>query len=438
MDATGDIVAGGQFRANMAEGEASEGGHLPLVSRVDSCMTIREGTLDDLAWMDQLQKAERAALGFLPWTALREKVERNEVLVADVIGKPAGYLIASDRYQKRDELGLITQMNVDPLYRGHLVAAALLQAQFDRSAYGCKLYSCWCAQDLEANRFWESMGFVAIAFRSGKVEVKARKSVAPHPCGGLGPDAEHGKDAVAPEETSEVRTRVHLFWQKRIRPGDTGVGATAWWYPAKTDGGQLRADRIALPIPPGTHWRDVEAVAVPEVEVEVEMETSPDREGGESAPEDDAEHELKFVPRKKWPTGIEERDGKVYRGDKRLMTIAMIKAEQGAAENGMWYMPEGVEVVKEMPEPEIIKPKAKRPRSKRVKQTPAKTVDPAFVAWSRELRDRWLEEVELEPTLLMAANPKYDVRRSAKRSMRQLTGERPMSMKALPAYRQAA
>ncbi|MEM1011206.1 MAG: GNAT family N-acetyltransferase [Planctomycetota bacterium] len=400
-------------------------------------MAIREGTLDDLAWIDKLQKAERAALGFLPWTALREKVERNEVLVADVIGKPAGYLIASDRYQKRDELGLITQMNVDPLYRGNLVAAALLQAQFDRSAYGCRLYSCWCAQDLEANRFWEAMGFVAIAFRTGG----GRKDEG----GGMREEGQNQKSGVGPSSlrphpfSLSPSPRVHLFWQKRIRPDDK---TTAWWYPAKTDGGQLRADRIALPIPPGTHWRDVEAVAVPEVEVEKGLRDE-GTEGQRDADECPSEPSVPLslspsVPSVRYPRGIEERDGKVYRGEKRLMTIAMIKAEQGAAENGMWYMPEGVEVVKEMPEPEIIKPKAKRPRAKRVKQTPARTVDPAFVAWSRELRDRWLEEVELEPTLLMAANPKYDVRRSAKRSMRQLTGKWPMSVKALPAYRQAA
>jgi hypothetical protein len=217
---------------------------VPIVPRAK--ITIRPGTLDDLPFIDRLQKADSRALGFLPWQALVGKVELGQVLVAcasegvdsgqlleasadggeegvareaewpvasadgagvDVIDAPSppsavdagtraqlatrhsslttpapratghsplatpptpvGYIIAADRYQKRDEIGYVTQVNVLPGYRRHLVAAALLQAQFDRSATGCKLYCCWCAQDLPANAFWEAMGFVPIAFRAG-------------------------------------------------------------------------------------------------------------------------------------------------------------------------------------------------------------------------------------------------------------------------------
>ena len=110
-------------------------------------------------------------------------------------------------------------MCVVPEYRRSLVAAHLLKAQFERSAYGCKLYCCWCAQDIEANRFWESMGFVPIAFRAG----------------------------------SEKRDRLHIFWQRRVRVDDV---ETPWWFPSETTGGMMDASRIALPIPPGMHWTD--------------------------------------------------------------------------------------------------------------------------------------------------------------------------------------
>ena len=53
-----------------------------------------------------------------------------------------GYLIGCDRYFKRDDVGIIYAINVVPDYRRSFVAAALLKAQFDRSAYGCKLYCC--------------------------------------------------------------------------------------------------------------------------------------------------------------------------------------------------------------------------------------------------------------------------------------------------------
>jgi hypothetical protein len=126
---------------------------------------------------------------------------------------------------KRDELGVIYQLNVVPGAQRKLVGASLIQAVFDRSAYGCRLYCCWCAQDIEANHFWESLGFVPLAFRAG----------------------------------SDKKRRVHIFWQKRINDGDQ----TPWWYPFKTDQGALRADRIVFPIPPGVHWSEVRAVETP-------------------------------------------------------------------------------------------------------------------------------------------------------------------------------
>lgn len=100
-----------------------------------------------------------------------------------------------------------------------------LKAQFQRSAYGCRLYCCWCAQDIEANRFWEALGFVPLAYRAG----------------------------------SEKRRRVHIFWQKRIREADD---QTPWWFPSQTQGGSME-DRLVLPIPPGTHWSEQMPLLLP-------------------------------------------------------------------------------------------------------------------------------------------------------------------------------
>src|ERR1700759_2153209 len=110
-------------------------------------------------------------------------------------------------------------MNVVPAHQRGLIGATLVKAMFDRAAYGCKLFCCWCAQDIEANRFWESIGFVPLAFRAG----------------------------------SEKKSRVHIFWQRRIREGDT---TTPYWFPSQTGGGSIREDRLVLPIPPGMKWDD--------------------------------------------------------------------------------------------------------------------------------------------------------------------------------------
>src|SRR5206468_12534264 len=67
-----------------------------------------------------------------------------------VVPTPVGYCIGNDKYLKREELGVIFQLNVAPGKQRHLVGASLVQAMFDRAAYGCKLFCCWCAQDMDA------------------------------------------------------------------------------------------------------------------------------------------------------------------------------------------------------------------------------------------------------------------------------------------------
>jgi hypothetical protein len=87
---------------------------------------------------------------------------------------------------------------------------------------------------LEANHFWESIGFVPLAFRAGSRG-----------------QAQGGR---------RKEGRIHIFWQKRIREGDV---STPYWFPSKTDGGALKEKRIVLPIPPGTHWSDAKPMVVP-------------------------------------------------------------------------------------------------------------------------------------------------------------------------------
>ena len=208
-------------------------------------VSIRPATAGDLPFIDALQKKQSKQVGFLHAATLRGKLELGHVLVADVGGVPAGYLIGCDRYFKRDDVGVVYQINVVPELRRSLVAAALLRAQFERSAYGCRLYCCWRAQDIEANRFWEAMGFVPLAFRTGSRTRGAKGT-----------------------------PRVHVFWQKRIRAGDD---VTPWWFPSQTDGGSLREGRIVLPIPPGTHWSEAVSLVLPGTEEAESAEATPKR-----------------------------------------------------------------------------------------------------------------------------------------------------------------
>jgi hypothetical protein len=220
-----------------------------------------------------------------------------------------------------------------------LIGATLVKEVFARSAYGCRLYCCWCAQDLDANYFWESLGFVPIAFRAG----------------------------------STGKKRVHIFWQRRI---DTVTPSpnhpvTPYWYPFQTNSGAIREDRIVFPIPPGVHWKDVRAVAVPRKELSVV-----------SGP-------LSVVKTKN--NGRRTTDNG-HVGKVGILVGGRIKyvAKPGYVE------------------PVEKKPVAKPKREPKVK-APAVKIDPKYLAAARELRDRYLEHVN---SGVLPSQGKYDVGRA--------------------------
>jgi hypothetical protein len=337
----------------------TSGSSVPLpLPRV--AINIRPGTMDDLPFIDALQKKHTKQVGFMPTKQFEGKVKAGHVLIAEEVASgqlpvasdsggsgtvlatnnsqlatPVGYCIGNDQYFKRDDVGIIYQMNVVPGKQRGFVGATLLKAQFDRSAYGCRLYCCWCAQDIEANRFWESMGFVPLAFRTGSA-ARGRKGGA----------------------------RVHIFWQKRIRAGDT---TTPWWFPSQTGGGSIREDRLVLPIPPGTHWSDAKPIVLPQESAGTKVLIAENKTRSKRIPSQHSE-------------------------------LATQNSPAPRALGGWSFTP---------PAP------AKRKKNAGGALTPRKKVknDPKLVAAARELRDRWLEKVNQEGYQLEGRG-KYEVSRA--------------------------
>ncbi len=289
-------------------------------------LNIRQAVAGDLPFIDRLQKMHTKAVGWMPTNQLEGCIKLGRMLIAEESpAMPVGYLLGADRYFKRDDVGIIYQMNVLPEKQRGFVAASLLKAQFERSAYGCKLYCCWCAQDLAANKFWEAMGFVPLAFRTGGTA------------------------------SGKKPARMHIFWQKRIRAGDE---TTPWWFPSETSSGAIRENRIVLPIPPGTHWSDAKPIILPGMEM--------DGDG------------TKQLPAPKRPRV-------------KVAKVEPIKQSVIASGGLRFADPKPVASPIEKPKPE---PKRKN--------------DPRLVAAARELRDRWLEQVNRNPLLSCA---RYDVTR---------------------------
>ena len=196
-----------------------------LPERADD-VTLRPATTRDIAFIDPLQKKASKSLGFMTRGTLEGKVALGEVLIAETLGgQPLGYIIGSDRYYKREDVGVIYQVNVTQTRRRGLVGAALVRGMLARWPWGVRLACCWCAQDLEVNRFWQALGFVPLAYRGG----------------------------------STRKQRTHVFWQRRVHRGDD----CPWWYPSQTTGGSIREDRLVLPIPPDQHWSQARPVLLP-------------------------------------------------------------------------------------------------------------------------------------------------------------------------------
>lgn len=277
---------------------------------------------------------------------------------------PLGYCVYKDKYLKREELGIVYQLNVTPGKQRGLIGASLVKAAFERCPYGVKLFCCWCAQDIEANHFWESIGFVPIAFRTGSRPRKRKDGTVSKP------------------------ERIHIFWQRRIREGDVD---TPYWFPSETSGGAVRENRIVLPIPPGTHWSDAKPAVLPGLPANMLLE----EENPHSSP----------LPRGE----VEERPKRKKKATSQSDNSPTLPAKP---KGGLWFGPSAEEVAAAK-EDEAAQKKAAAEAKKLARKARQKN-DPKYVAAARELRDRYLEEANApgsELLLAPASHGKYDVSR---------------------------
>ena len=364
-----------ELMRNQTGTEGSVLERLPAIVPVARCsVSVRPATMQDAPFIDYLQKMHSHMVGWMPGKQLESYINGEHVMIAEELAQngsgavPMGYCIARDQYMKRDDVGIIYQLNVIPLRQRHLIGAMLIKATFDRAAYGCKLFCCWCAQDIQANYFWESIGFVPLAFRTG----------------------------------SRAKQRIHIFWERRIREGDE---VTPYWFPSQTTGGAVSEDRIVLPIPPDTHWREAKPLVLP---------GSPALRAG-SDPYGSESRGTKLLPGGQ-PVRVrpEERLTRQQRAaimrsqSKHLGGVPLGK--KAVIRGGRIKYVDRPDYVPELDAPEelIEAPKPKRPKKERHKN------DPKYVAAARELRDKFLEQVnsgQLLPPAPPGAHGKYDVSR---------------------------
>src|SRR5688572_21634434 len=104
---------------------------LAVVTRVK--MSVRPATLADVPFIDALQKKHTKMVGWMPTRQIEGKISARHVIIAEEEGNAIGYCMGQDQYFKRDDVGIIYQLNVAPGAQRKLVGAMLLRAMFERA-----------------------------------------------------------------------------------------------------------------------------------------------------------------------------------------------------------------------------------------------------------------------------------------------------------------
>ena len=202
------------------------------------CVTIRsaipaapgtEGSRgSDIKFLDHLQKKYSNQVGFLPTSALEWNIANGKVSIALENDEPAAYLLGKGTYLRDPHFGIIYQAAVSYDARRRLMGTALVQHFIDHMEPNVRLIGLWCAQDIEANEFWNACGFEAIAARHG----------------------------------SRRKGRVHIFWVGRTHRGRN----EQLRYPKQTTGGLMKEYREVYGLEPGSEYKEVVLPELPGVE----------------------------------------------------------------------------------------------------------------------------------------------------------------------------
>jgi len=112
---------------------------------------------DILKYVVDLQRKNSNELGFLPRAAFEKGAEDGQLFLGLLSGQPCGYVLAGSGYR-----GVLRRWQICIEYGarrrmyGAMLVAAVEKYGEDR---GCHTSVVHCASDLEANDFWQSVGY---------------------------------------------------------------------------------------------------------------------------------------------------------------------------------------------------------------------------------------------------------------------------------------
>lgn len=117
-----------------------------------------------LTYVDSLQRKNAESLSFYPKQVFEREAEKGRIFLGMLNGEPCGYLYAGSAGGDVKCHQVCIQYDV----RRKLYGAALVQAMEDYAA-GSRSLTLRCGFDLEANRFWQEMGYGCVAVVDGGI-----------------------------------------------------------------------------------------------------------------------------------------------------------------------------------------------------------------------------------------------------------------------------
>ena len=120
--------------------------------------------IDTVPFVVDLMRKNYEAVGFIQSTAVEFIHSREQVLVQYENDDPCGYLIHGTGYP----LMRVYQVCMCFDARRQLGATNLIhQLVAKAESFGCSGISLWCADDLDANQFWQAIGAQYVGQRIG-------------------------------------------------------------------------------------------------------------------------------------------------------------------------------------------------------------------------------------------------------------------------------
>ena len=130
-------------------------------------LDIRYAEVDDLVFIDHLQKKNAEDLSFYPKQVFERELDKQRILLALVNNQHAGYLYHGSFNAVHLK---IHQACIEYDLRGNWYGAGLVNTLEDMCKINLKKgISLRCGSDIAANRFWQLMDFKCIDIQQGGV-----------------------------------------------------------------------------------------------------------------------------------------------------------------------------------------------------------------------------------------------------------------------------